>query len=104
MPSGKSSYNNGSFSFILRLSLNLYLKSHFLSEKDMNPTLGEYGSISFLLFHEMFINAPGLISDIFSNLAKSPLRLFLIVRSKFSLSQIKFVCNVRNMNIDVKSE
>jgi len=104
LPLDNNSYNNGSSSFILVLSLNLYLKSHFLSEKDINPTLGEYGSISFLLFHEIFINAPGLISEIFSNAAKSPLRLFLIIRSKFSLSQIKFVCNVKNMNIDVKSE
>ena len=70
----------------------------------MNPTLGEYGSIRFFLFHEMFMNDPGLISVIFSNTAKSPLRLFLITRFKFSLSQMKFVCNVKNMNIDVKSE
>ena len=70
----------------------------------MNPTLGEYGSISFFLFHEMFINAPGLISVIFSTAAKSPLRLFLIIRVKFSLSQMKFVCNVKNINIEVKSE
>ncbi len=52
----------------------------------------------------MLINAPGLISFIFSTKAKSPLRLFLIVRFKSSLSQIKFVSNVKNMNIDVKSE
>ena len=104
LPLGNSSYNNGSSSFILILSKKLYLKSHFLSEKDMNPTLGEYGSISFFLFHEMFINAPGLISVIFSTAAKSPLRLFLIIRVKFSLSQMKFVCNVKNINIEVKSE
>ena len=94
----------GSSSFIFLLSLKLYLKSHFLSEKDRNPALGEYGSIRFFLFHEMFINAPGLISIIFSTAAKSPLRLFLIMRFKFSLSQIKFACNVKNMNIEVKSE
>ena len=70
----------------------------------MNPTLGEYGSISFFLFHEIFTNAPSLTSVIFSTVAKSPLRLFLIVRFKSSLSQTKFVCNVKNMNIDVKSE
>ena len=70
----------------------------------MNPTLGEYGSISFLSFHEMFINAPGLISVIFSTAAKSPLRLFLIMRFKFLLSQMKFVCNVKKMKIEVKSE
>ena len=70
----------------------------------MNPTLGEYGSMSFFLFHEMFINAPGFISAIFSTSAKSPFRLFLIIKFKFSLSQMKFVCNVKNMNIDVKSE
>ena len=104
LPLGNSSYNNGSSSFILILSKKLYLKSHFLSEKDMNPTLGEYGSISFFLFHDMFMNAPGLISSIFSTIAKSPLRLFLIIRFKFSLSQIKFVWNVKNMNIDVISE
>ena len=52
----------------------------------------------------MFINAPGLISDIFSNAAKSPFRLFLIISSKFSLSQMKFVFNDKNMIIDVKSE
>ena len=86
------------------LSLKLYLKSHFLSEKDINPTLGEYGSINFFLFHEMLINAPGLISDIFSTVAKSPFRLFLIISSKFSLSQMKFVFNDKNMIIDVKSE
>ena len=104
LPSGNSSYNNGSSAFILLLSLKLYLKSHFLSEKDINPALGEYGSISFFLFHEMFINAPGLISVIFSTAAKSPLRLFLIMRVKFLLSQMKFVCNVKNINIEVKSE
>ena len=104
LPLGNSSYNNGSSSFILMSSLKLYLKSHFLSEKDIDPTLGEYGSISFFLFHEMFINAPGLISVIFSTAAKSPLRLFLIMRVKFSLSQMKFVCNVKNINIEVKSE
>jgi len=82
----------------------MYLKSHFLSEKEINPTLGEYGSMSFFLFHEMFINAPGLISVIFSIAAKSPLRLFLIMRSKFSLSQIKFVFNVKSMIIEVNSE
>ena len=70
----------------------------------MNPTLCEYGSMSFFLFHEMFINAPGLISIIFSTTAKSPLRLFLMMRFKFLLSQIKFVCNVKNMNIVVKNE
>ena len=84
--------------------MKLYLKSHFLSEKDINPTLDEYGSISLFFFHEMLINAPGLMSVIFSITAKSPLRLFLIVRSKFSLSQIKFVFNDNNMNIEVKSE
>jgi len=104
LPLGNSSYNNGSSSFILTLSLKLYLKSHFLSEKDINPILGEYGSISVFLFHEIFINAPGLRSVIFSSAAKSPLRLFLIMRFKSSLSQIKFVCNVKNMNIEVKSE
>ena len=104
LPLGNSSYNNGSSSFILILSLKLYLKSHFLSEKDINPTLGEYGSISFFLFHKIFINAPGLISVMFSTAAKSPLRLFLIMRFKFSLSQMKFVCNVENMSIDMKSE
>ena len=52
----------------------------------------------------MFINAPGLISVIFSTTAKSPLRLFLIVRFKFSFSQMKVVCKVKNMNNDVKSE
>ena len=82
----------------------MYLKSHFLSEKDIDPALGEYGSISFFLFHEMFINAPGLISNIFSTVAKSPFKLFLIIRFKFSLSQMKFVCNVRNINIVVKNE
>ena len=52
----------------------------------------------------MLINAPGLISDIFSTVAKSPFRLFLIISSKFSLSQMKFVFNDKNMIIDVKSE
>ena len=89
---------------ILILSLKLYLKSHFLSEKDIDPTFGEYGSIRFSLSHEIFINAPGLISVMLSTLAKSPLRLFLIMRIKFSLSQMKFVCNVNNMSIDVKIE
>ena len=70
----------------------------------MDPTLGEYGSISFFLFHKMFVNAPGLISVIFSTAAKSPFRLFLIMSSKFSLSQMKFVFNVKNISIDVKSE
>ena len=70
----------------------------------MNPTLGEYGSIISFWFHEMFINAPGLISVIFSTTAKSPLRLFLIMRFKSSFSQIKFVCNVKNINIEAKSE
>ena len=55
-------------------------------------------------FHEIFINAPGLISVIFSTAAKSPFRLFLIVRFKFSSSHMKFVCNVKNMINDVKSE
>ena len=104
LPLGNSSYNNGLSSFILLLSLKLYLKSHFLSEKEINPTLGEYGSISFLLFHEMFINPPGFISAKFSTEVKSPLILFLTTRFNFSLSQIKFVCNVKNMNIDVKTE
>ena len=104
LPLGNSSYNNGSSSFILALFLILYLKSHFLSEKDMYPTLDEYGSISFFLFHKIFINAPGLISVIFSTTAKSPFWLFLIIRVKFSLSQMKFVCKVKNINIDVKSE
>ena len=70
----------------------------------MNPTLGEYGSMSFFLFHEMFINAPGLISATSSTSAKSPLRLFLIIKFKFSLSQMKFVCNVKKINIEAKSE
>ena len=104
LPLDNNSYNNGSSSFILTLSLKLYLKSHFLSEKDIDPTLGEYGSISSFLFHKMFINAPGLISVIFSTAAKSPLRLFLINRFRFSLSQMKFVYNVEIMSIDVKSE
>ena len=70
----------------------------------MKPSLGEYGSISFFLSHEMFIKAPGLISVMFSTAAKSPLRLFLIIRFNFSLSQMKFVFKVKNMNIDVNSE
>tara|TARA_B100000575_G_scaffold188321_1_gene151717 strand:- start:437 stop:649 length:213 start_codon:yes stop_codon:yes gene_type:complete len=70
----------------------------------MNPTLREYGSISFFLFHEMFMNAPGLISVNSSTAAKSPLRLFLIVRFKFSSSQMKFVWIVKNINIEVISE
>ena len=102
LPLGNNSYNNGSSSFIFILSLKSYLKSHFLSEKDINPTLGEYGSMRFFLFHEIFINAPGLISFIFSTSAKSPLRLFLMMRLKFSLSQMKFVYIV--INIEVKSE
>ena len=104
LPLGNNSYNNGSSSFIFTLSLKSYLKSHFLSEKDINPTLGEYGSISLFLFHVMFINAPGLISAMFSTEAKSPLRLFLMIRFKFSLSQMKFVCIDKNMNIEAKNE
>ncbi len=104
LPFGNSSYNIGCSSFISISSLKLYLKSHFLSEKDMNPTLGEYGSIRFFLFHNIFINAPGLISVKFSTTAKSPLRLFLTMRFKFSLSQMKLLWNVKNMNIEVISE
>lgn len=52
----------------------------------------------------MFINAPGLISVMFSTAAKSPLRLFLIMRFKSLLSQVKFVFNVKNMIIEAKSE
>ncbi len=89
---------------MLRLSLKLNLKSHFLSEKDINLDLGEYGSISFSLFHEIFMNAPGLISVKFSTGAKSPLRLFLIMRFKFLLSQIKFVLRVIRINIEEISE
>ena len=88
----------------MRLSLKLNLKSHFLSEKDINLDLGEYGSISFSLFHEIFMNAPGLISAKFSIGAKSPLTLFLILRFKFLSSQIKFVLRVKRINIDEISE
>ncbi len=70
----------------------------------MNPTLGEYGSIRSFLFHVIFINPPGLISVIFSTTAKSPLRLFLAMSFKSSLSQMKFVCSVKKINIEEISE
>jgi len=82
----------------------LYLKSHFLSEKDINPTLGEYGSIRFFLFQEIFINAPGLIFVKLSTLAKSPFRLFLKMRFNSSPSQMKLVCSVNKINIEEISE
>tara|TARA_Y100001978_G_scaffold202756_1_gene225003 strand:- start:1751 stop:1963 length:213 start_codon:yes stop_codon:yes gene_type:complete len=70
----------------------------------MNPARGENGSISSCLFQVIFINPPGFISVMFSITEKSPLKLFLAIRFKFSLSQMKFVCNVMKMNIEEISE
>ena len=104
LPFGRSSYSIGSSSFILILSFKLYLNSHFLSEKDSDPLLGENGSISSLSVQVIFMNPPGLISFMFSTREKSPLILFLTMRLKFSLSQMKFVWSVKKINSEEISE